>query len=97
MHGADLHACHAVDAFVGLDYQLHLHLVEARDGTDFYAVGEFASVTFLGDNMGHGVSVVNSGLREKTLLRVISDDGESNFVVWSIGVQRTAPIAYCLW
>jgi hypothetical protein len=29
--------------------------------------------------MGHNVSVINSGLGEKTLLRVVSDDGESNF------------------
>jgi len=67
MHGADLYARHAIDAVLGMNYDLHIHFVEARDGTDFYTVGEFASVTFLGHNVGHIVSVVNSGLREKTL------------------------------
>jgi hypothetical protein len=79
VHRANFHAGHAINAVVGMNHHLGIHLVEARDGTDFYAVGEFASITFLGHNMGHSVSVINSGLGEKTLLRVLSDDGESNF------------------
>jgi hypothetical protein len=52
---ANLHAGHAINAVVGMNYDLGVHLVEARDGTDFYAVGEFASITFLGHNVGHSV------------------------------------------
>jgi hypothetical protein len=48
-----------------MNHDLGIHLVEARDRTDFYAVGEFASVTFLGHNVGHNVSVINSRLSEK--------------------------------
>ena len=77
VHRTNLHACHAIDAVVGMNHDLGIHLVEARDRAYLYAVGEFASVTFLGHYMGHGVSVINSGLGEKTLLRVVSDDGES--------------------
>jgi hypothetical protein len=65
VHRANLHACHAIDAVVGMNHDLAIHFVEARDRTDFYAVGEFASVTFLGHNVGHSVSVINSGLGEK--------------------------------
>ena len=53
MHRANLHACHAIDAVVSMNHHLRIHLVEARDRADFYAVGEFASVTFLSDNVGH--------------------------------------------
>jgi hypothetical protein len=65
VHRADLHACHAIDTFVGLNHHLHIHFVEARDRADFYAIGEFASVTFLGHNMGHGVLLINLRLRAK--------------------------------
>ena len=58
VHRANLHACHAIDAVVGMNHDLAIHFVEARDRTDFYAVGEFASVTLLGHNMGHSVSVI---------------------------------------
>ena len=65
VHRANLHARHAIDAVVGMNYDLGIHLVEARDRADFYAVGEFASVTFLGHNVGHSASVITSDLREK--------------------------------
>jgi len=68
VHRANLYAGHAIDTVVGMNHHLAIHLVEARHRTDFYAVGEFASVTFLGHNMGHSASVINSGLGEKTLL-----------------------------
>jgi hypothetical protein len=77
VHRANLHACHAIDTVVSMNYHLGIHLVEACDRADFYAVGEFASVTFLGHDVGHSASVINSGLGEKTLLRVLSDDCES--------------------
>ena len=65
VHRANFYAGHAIDAVVGMNHDLAIHFVEARDRTDFYAVGEFASVTFLGHNVGHSVSVINSGLGEK--------------------------------
>ena len=71
--------------------------VEASDRTYLYAVGEFASITFLGHNMGHSVSVINSGLREKTLLRSIERRRRVNpehfrgeISDLPLGVQRTA-------
>jgi hypothetical protein len=45
-----------------MNHHLVLHFIEACDRADFYAVGEFASVTFLGDNMGHGISVIDLGV-----------------------------------
>jgi hypothetical protein len=58
VHRTDLDTRHAIDAFIGMDDYLAVHFVEARDGADFYAVGEFTSVTFLGDYMRHGNSVI---------------------------------------
>ena len=55
VHRANLNTGHAIDAVVGMNHYLRIHLVEARDRADFYTVGEFASVTFLGHNMGHSV------------------------------------------
>ena len=64
VHRADLNACHAVDAVVGMNHHLVVHFVEARHRTDFYAVGEFASVTFLGHNVGHSVSVIQGCVKK---------------------------------
>jgi hypothetical protein len=58
VHRANLNTGHAIDAVVGMNHYLRIHLVEARDRADFYTVGEFASVTFLGHNVGHSVSVI---------------------------------------
>jgi|GEM_PF-4459133 len=58
VHGANLHTCHAINAVVGMNHHLVFHFVEARDGADFYAVGEFTSITFLGDNVGHGILMI---------------------------------------
>jgi hypothetical protein len=33
---------------------LVVHFVEARDRAYLYAIGELTSVTFVGDNVGHG-------------------------------------------
>jgi hypothetical protein len=60
MHGTYLNTCHAIDAFIRMNDHLVLHLVEARDRADFYTVGELTSVTFFGDDMGHGNSVVEN-------------------------------------
>jgi hypothetical protein len=57
VHRANLHAGHAIDAVVGMNHHLRIHLVEARNRTHLYAVGEFASITFLGHNVGHSISV----------------------------------------
>jgi hypothetical protein len=55
-HGADFDTGPAIDAFVGVDNDLILQLVKTGDGTDFDAIGEFASVTFVGNNMSHNLS-----------------------------------------
>jgi hypothetical protein len=67
-----------------MNHDLRFHFVEARDRADFYTVGEFASVTFLGHNVGHGVSVSKWKLIEKTLLRVMSDHRESTPNAWGV-------------
>jgi hypothetical protein len=36
---------------------LVVHLVEARDRAHFYTVGELAFVTFIGDDVRHGISM----------------------------------------
>ncbi len=57
VHWAYLHACHAIDAVLRVNDHLVVHFVEARDRADFYTVGELASVTFVGDDVGHRISV----------------------------------------
>jgi hypothetical protein len=58
VHGANLNACHAINAVVGMNHHLRIHLVEARNGAYLYAIGEFTSITFLGHNVGHSVSAI---------------------------------------
>src|SRR6266536_2895449 len=58
VHGAYLYACHAIDAVLRVNDHLVVHFVEARHWADFYAVGELASVTFVGHDVWHRVSVV---------------------------------------
>ena len=58
MHGAYVHTCHAINAVFRVNDHLVVHFVEARDGAYFYAVGEFAFVTFIGDDVGHRISLV---------------------------------------
>jgi hypothetical protein len=60
VHGAHLYAGHAIDAFIGMNDELGLHLVEARDRTHFDAIREFTSVAFFGDDVSHGNSVVEN-------------------------------------
>ena len=60
---------------------LVVHFVEARDRADFYAVGELTSVTFFGDDMGHGISMVKS-CAKRLPLRVISDPSRVKFLLY---------------
>ena len=55
---ADFYAGHAIDAVLRVNDHLILHFVEARDRADLYTVGEFASVTFVGDDVSHGILVI---------------------------------------
>ena len=48
---------HAINAVLRVNNHLILHLVKARDGADFYTVGELTSVTFFGHNVRHRISV----------------------------------------
>src|SRR6185437_4837825 len=58
VNGAYIHTRHAINAVLRVNDHLLVHLVEARDGAYFYTVGELAFVTFIGDNVGHGISMV---------------------------------------
>ena len=53
VHWAYLYACHAIDAVLWVNDHLVVHFVEARHRADLYAVGELASVTFVGHDVGH--------------------------------------------
>jgi hypothetical protein len=55
VHRTYVHACHAIDAFIRMNDQLGVHFIEARNWAHLYTVGEFASVTFVRHNMGHGI------------------------------------------
>jgi hypothetical protein len=57
MHGAHVHTCHAINAVLRVNDHLVVHLVEARDRAHFYTVGELAFVTFIGDDVRHGISM----------------------------------------
>ncbi len=56
VHGAYVHTCHAINAVLRVNDHLIVHFVEARDGAYFDAVGEFAFVTFISDDVGHRIS-----------------------------------------
>jgi len=58
VHWAYLYACHAIDAVFRVNDHLVVHFVEARYWADLYTVGEFASVTFVGHDVGHRISVI---------------------------------------
>jgi hypothetical protein len=58
MHGAYVHTSHAINAVLRVNDHLFVHFVEARDGAYFYTVGELAFVTFIGDDVRHGISIV---------------------------------------
>ena len=51
--GTFRHAGGAIDAFVRVNHQLVVQFVKASDGTDLDAIGEFAALTFAGDDMRH--------------------------------------------
>jgi hypothetical protein len=50
----------AIDAFVGMDHQHVLPLVEAVDRADLYAIHIFATDAGFGDNIGHGLRLLSS-------------------------------------
>jgi len=55
VHWTYLYTCHAINAFIGVNDHLSLEFIEAGDRAHFYAVGKLTSVTFLGDDVGHGI------------------------------------------
>ena len=55
VHRTDLDARRAINAFLGVNHDLIVHLVEARDGTHLHTIGELASVAFISDDVSHGV------------------------------------------
>jgi hypothetical protein len=52
-HRAFGHTSGAINAFLGMNDQLILQLVKTGHWANFDAVGESASLTFTGNNMGH--------------------------------------------
>ena len=58
VHWTHIYARHAIDAFIRMYDQLSVHFIEARNWAHLYTVGELASVTFIGDDMSHGISMV---------------------------------------
>jgi len=50
----------AIDAFVRVDYQHILALIEAVDGADFDAIHIFAADAGFGDNIGHDLRFISS-------------------------------------
>ena len=68
VHRAYLYACHAIDAVLRVNDHLVVHFVEAGDRADLYTVGELASVTFVGHDVGHGISVVESCVKKTAVM-----------------------------
>src|SRR5437899_9379502 len=64
VHWAHFYTCHAINAVLRVNDDLAVQFVEARDRADLHAVGELASVTFLGDNVGHGISIIESCVKK---------------------------------
>src|SRR5207248_11138609 len=61
MHWAYVHTGHAINAVLRVNEHLVLHFVEAGDRAHFDTVGELASVTFVGDDVRHGISAAGVG------------------------------------
>ena len=55
VHRAYVHTGHAINAILRMNDHLVVQFVEAGDRTHLHAVGELASVAFIGHNMGHGI------------------------------------------
>jgi hypothetical protein len=58
LHRANRNTRRAVDAFVGMNVQPILNLVETVDGTNLHAIGEFATDTGFSHNVGHNYSLL---------------------------------------
>jgi len=67
MHGTNVDARGAIDAFLGMNDELFLHFVEARDRTDLDTVRELASVAFISDDVGHSDLVIEVGGEDNLL------------------------------
>jgi len=55
MHRAYVDTGHAINAVFRVNDDLVFEFVEAGDGTDLYTVSKLASVTFIGDDVRHGI------------------------------------------
>jgi len=56
MHGTNVDARGAIDAFLGMDHELVVQFVKTGDRAYLNTVGELASVAFIGDDVGHEIS-----------------------------------------
>src|SRR6266567_2398899 len=77
MHGAYVHTCHAINAILRVNDHLVVHLVEARDRTHLHTVGELTSVTFIRDDVRHGISVVEGCVKRSPLCVKLATRGQS--------------------
>ena len=55
VHRAYVHAGHAINAIIRVNDHLVVQFVEAGHGTHLHTVGELASGTFVGHDVGHGI------------------------------------------
>jgi hypothetical protein len=58
VHWTYVHTGHAINALFRVYHYLIFQFIEARDWAHLYAVGEFASVTFVRHYMSHRISKV---------------------------------------
>src|SRR6267378_5450518 len=65
--GTYVYTCHAINAVLRVNDHLVVHFVEAGDRTHLHTVGELASVTFIGDDMRHGISCLRIAWKELSL------------------------------
>jgi hypothetical protein len=55
VHRANLDTSRAIDALIRVNNELGIQFVKAGDGAYLHTVGKLATVTFLGDDVGHRV------------------------------------------
>jgi hypothetical protein len=56
VHRANVYTCHAVNAFLRVNDHLVIEFVETGYRAHLHTVGELASGTFVGHDVGHGIA-----------------------------------------
>jgi len=55
VHGAHIDTGRAIDALLGMNYQLVVQFVKTGNRAHLHTIGELAASTFLSDDVGHGL------------------------------------------